>query len=143
MAFEKFVATPAVEVHHAQDSQVMRDVNASSVMDIDWATNLSASEWDDENLITPAQRILTETRSQPEQTEEICTIEIRDEINGNTQVGKRKANGSSDEESSIVMQFGSFVNSLWSGERTESKEKNETKKVNEKKKVKVEDIQDI
>ena len=37
---------------------------------------------------------------------------------------KRKAHGSSDEDS-IVMQIGSFVNSLWS----DSKEKKEAKKV--------------
>ena len=135
--FEEFVETPAVEVHHAQDSQVMGDANASSVMDLNWEASLTASEWDDDHLVTPAQRVTTESRSQPEQTEELCTIEIQDGMECDNQAVKRKAIGSSDEESSIVMQFGSFVNSLLSGERKESKEKKETKK------VKMEEIQNM
>ena len=135
-AFEEFVATPTIEVHHAQDSQVMGDANASSVMDLDWEASLAAEEWDDDNLITPAQRISTELRSQPDQTEDMCTIEIQDDTGSDIQAGKRKANGSSDEENSIVYQFGSFVNSLFS-ESSEAKEKKETKK------VKIEEVQNI
>ena len=88
---ESNVDEPEIEVHHAQDSQVMGDANASSVMDLDWEASLAAEEWDDDNSITPAQRVSTELRSQPDQTEDMCTIEIQDDIGSDIQAGKRKA----------------------------------------------------
>ena len=117
---------PTIEVHHAQDSQVIGDGNASSMMDSDWEKTLTASEYDDDQMITPAQRLqdpvlLTST---PDQTEEIMETNDMDQDEWDENDKKRKAHGSSDEDS-IVMQIGSFVNSLWS----DSKEKKEAKKV--------------
>ena len=113
-------------------------------MDVDWEATLSANDLEQDHLVTPAQRTSIELSNSPSQPEDnTCTIEMdQDENECENQDKKRKVlQGSSDEDNSIIMQIGTFVNSFspFSGShgRKEAKEKNEPKK------VKREDVQDI
>ena len=119
-----------VEVHHADNSQIANS-----------ETTLTASELEDDQMITPAQRRFTPAQSlfrqeeevgissdQPTREEDMMTIEVDPELYESIlkDEGKR-ALGSSDEDNSvnnIILNIGSFVNSF---NPFGSKEKKRTK----------------
>ena len=142
-AYNLYVAAaPEIEVHHAENSQVLGNIIASSVINPDWEATLTASDMEEEDhLITPAQRTSDEMnlQSQDPTDEDMNAISMETNENERNEDKKRKERfGSSDDDNSvndIVMNFGSFVNSFnpFGG----SRDKNETKRKNEPKKVKV------
>lgn len=142
-AYNLYVAAaPEIEVHHAENSQVLGNIVASSVINPDWEATLTASDMEEEDhLITPAQRTSDEMnlQSQDPTDEDMNAISMETNENERNEDKKRKERfGSSDDDNSvndIVMNFGSFVNSFnpFGG----SRDKNETKRKNEPKKVKV------
>ena len=126
-AFDNYAgpkSPPTIEVHQPEDAQGGLDAFASSHMDVDWEATLTASDHED-MLITPGQKSPIKISISTSQTE-ANEIESQDRK-------RKELQASSDEDNSIVMQFGSFVNSfLGSSVNKDSK-----------KKVKINDLQTL
>ena len=111
--------------------------NASSIMDTEWERTLTASEIEDDHMITPAQRQRNERISVEVDMDD---IELDDNENESQDKKRKVIHGSSDDENSIILQFGSFVNSFnpfGSNDRSKPKEQNESKK------VRMDDVQNV
>ena len=121
-AYREYVA-PLIEVHHANNSQGLGSLTASSVMDGDWESTLFVAEEEpQDHLLTPAQGALGALGFSAGQGSTDVSLQICQDDK------KRKGHGTSEEDNLDISDNDSIVGPI-SNDSCNNDMKNEPKKV--------------